>query len=168
MNPAYSLEGLMLKLKVQYFGHLIADSLDKTLVLGKIEGRRRGQQKMRWLDSITDSMDDWDSMETQSSPAPGNVEKQGNLACCSPWGHKEPYMTEWLTTKNSVTGFCGGSVVKSACNAGDQGSIHGSGRSPGEWHGYPHWCSCLENSMDGGAWQATFHEVAKSQTWLSQ
>jgi len=55
-----SLEGLMLKLKLQYFGHLIrrADSLEKTLMLGKIEGRRRrGQQRMRWLDSITDSMD---------------------------------------------------------------------------------------------------------------
>ena len=60
MNPEYSLEGLMLKLKLQYFGHLIrrADSLEKTLMLGKIEGRRRrGWQRMRWLDSITDSMD---------------------------------------------------------------------------------------------------------------
>ena len=60
MSPEYSLEGLMLKLKLQYFGHLIqrADSLEKTLMLGKIEGRwRRGRQKMRWLDSITDLMD---------------------------------------------------------------------------------------------------------------
>ena len=55
----YTLEGLMLKLKLQYFGHLMqrADSLEKTLILGKIEGRRRGQQRMRWLDGITDSMD---------------------------------------------------------------------------------------------------------------
>ena len=53
------MEGLMLKLKLQYFGHLMqgADSLEKTLMLGKIEGRRRGQEKMRWLDGITDSMD---------------------------------------------------------------------------------------------------------------
>ena len=60
INPEYSLEGLMLKLKLQYFGHLmgIANSLEKTLMLGKIEGRRRrGQQRMRWLDSITHSMD---------------------------------------------------------------------------------------------------------------
>ena len=60
MNPEYSLEGPMLKLKLQYFGHLMgrADSLEKTLMLGKIEGRRkRGQQRMRWLDGITDSMD---------------------------------------------------------------------------------------------------------------
>ena len=60
MSPGCSLEGLMLKLKLQYFGHLMrrADSLEKTLMLGKIEGRRRrGQQKMTWLDGITDSMD---------------------------------------------------------------------------------------------------------------
>ena len=60
INPEYSLEGLMLKLKLQYFGHLIrrTDSLEKTLMLGKIEGRRRrGQQRMRWLDGITDLLD---------------------------------------------------------------------------------------------------------------
>ena len=60
ISPGCSLEGLMLKLKLQYFGHLIrrADSLEKTLMLGKIEGRRRrGRQRMRWLDGITDSMD---------------------------------------------------------------------------------------------------------------
>jgi len=60
INPEYSLEGLMLKLKLQYFGHLMqrTDSLEKTLMLGKTErGRRRGQQRMRWLDGITDSMD---------------------------------------------------------------------------------------------------------------
>ena len=60
ISPGCSLEGLMLKLKLQYFGHLMqrADSLKKTLMLGKIEGRRRrGQQRMRWLDGITDSMD---------------------------------------------------------------------------------------------------------------
>ena len=60
INPECSLKGLMLKLKLQYFGHLMrrADSLEKTLMLGKIEGRRRrGRQRMRWLDGITDSMD---------------------------------------------------------------------------------------------------------------
>ena len=59
IGPEYSLEGLMLKLKLQYFGHLMrrADSLEKTLMLGGIGGRRRGRQRMRWLDGITDSMD---------------------------------------------------------------------------------------------------------------
>ena len=60
ISPEYSLEGLMLKLKLQYFGHLMqrTDSLEQTLMLGKIEGRRkRGQQRIRWLDGITDSMD---------------------------------------------------------------------------------------------------------------
>ena len=60
ISPEYSLEGLMLKLKLQYFGHLMrrTDSLEKTLILVKIEGRRRGQQMMRWLNGITDSMDE--------------------------------------------------------------------------------------------------------------
>ena len=69
MSPEYSLEGLMLKLKLQYFGHLMrrANSLEKTLMLGKIEGRRRrGQQRMRWLDGITDSKDM--SLRTQFYP----------------------------------------------------------------------------------------------------
>ena len=60
IGPEYSLEGLMLKLKLQYFGHMMqrTDSLEKTLMLGKIEGRRRrGRQRMRWLDGVTNSMD---------------------------------------------------------------------------------------------------------------
>ena len=59
ISPGISLEGMMLKLKLQYFGHLMgrADSLEKTLMLGGIGGRRRGRQRMRWLDGITDSMD---------------------------------------------------------------------------------------------------------------
>ena len=59
ISPGYSLTGLMLKLKLQYFGHLMgrADSLEKTLMIGKTEGKRRGQQRMRWLDGLTNSMD---------------------------------------------------------------------------------------------------------------
>ena len=58
ISPGFSLEGMMLTLKVQYFGHLMgrADSFEKTLILGKMEGRRRGRQRMKWLDGITDSM----------------------------------------------------------------------------------------------------------------
>ena len=80
-----SLEGLILKLKLQYFGHLMrrADSLEKTLMLGKIEGiRRRGRQRVRWLDGITDNGHEFEY-------TPGVGDRQGGLACCSPWGRKE-------------------------------------------------------------------------------
>ena len=85
ISPGCSLEGLMLKLKLQYFGHLMwrADSFEKTLMLGKIEGgRRRGWQRMRWLDHITDSMD------MSLTPVHG--------------GHKESDTTEWLNNDNSI------------------------------------------------------------------
>ena len=90
INPEYSLEGLMLKIKLQYFGHLIqrADSLEKTLMLGKTEGRsRRGSQKIRGLDGITDNGHEFEQ-------ALGDGEGQASLACCSPWGGKELDMTE--------------------------------------------------------------------------
>ena len=80
MSPGCSLEGLMLKLKLQYFGHLMqrADSLEKTLVLGKIEGRRRrGRQRMRWLDRHGFGL------------TLGAGDGQGGLTCCGSWGHKE-------------------------------------------------------------------------------
>ena len=85
INPEYSLEGLMLKLKLQYFGHLMrrADSLEKTLMLGKIEGmRRREQERMRCLDGITDSVD-------MSLSKLRELVMDRRLECCSPWGHKE-------------------------------------------------------------------------------
>ena len=92
INPEYSLESLLLKLKLQYFGHLMqqTDSFEKTLMLGKIEGRRRrGRQRIRWLDGITDSMDmNWVN--------PGLGDGQGGLECCSSWGCKESDTTERL------------------------------------------------------------------------
>ena len=78
----------------QYFGHLMwrADSLEKTLMLGKIEGRRRsGWQRMRWLDGINGH---------EFEQTLGDSEGQGSLACCSPWGHKELDMTEQLNSNN--------------------------------------------------------------------
>ena len=89
ISPVYSLEGLMLKF--QYFGHLMqrTDSLEKILTLRKFEGRRRkGWQRMRLLDGITDSIDN------EFEQALGDGERQGSLACCSPGGHKESEMTE--------------------------------------------------------------------------
>ena len=81
ISPEYTLEGLMLKLKLQYFGHLMrrTDSFEKPLMLGKIEGRgRRGWQRPRWLDGITSSMD----------VSLGDGEGQGSLGCCIPRGRR--------------------------------------------------------------------------------
>ena len=92
INPEYSLEGLMLKLKLQYFGHLMrrVDSLEKTLMLGGIGGRRRrGRQRRRWLDGITNSMD-----MSLSDLRVGDG--QGDLAYCDSWGCKELNTTERL------------------------------------------------------------------------
>ena len=91
ISPGCSLEGMMLKLKLQYFGHLMrrVDSLEKTLMRGGIGGRRRrGWQRMRWMDGITDLTDMslgelWELV-------------MGGLACCSSWGRKESDTTEWL------------------------------------------------------------------------
>ena len=99
ISPEYSLEGLMLKLKLRYFGHLMqrANSLENTLMLGKIEGRRRrGQQKMRQLDGITNSMDK--SLRKLQEISKG----QGSLVCCSPWGHKELDTTEQLNNNMNL------------------------------------------------------------------
>ena len=89
INPEYTLEGLMLKLKLQQSGCLMRtdDSLEKSLMLGKIKGRRRrGCQRMRWLDGITDAMN------VMLGKLQEMVRQKG-LACCSPWGHKESDMT---------------------------------------------------------------------------
>ena len=98
ISPEYSLEGLMLMLKLQYFGHLMpkTDSFEKPWMLGKTEGgRRRGWQSMRWLEGITDSMD------MSLSKLWEMVKDGGSLACCSPSGGKESDMTEQLNNDSS-------------------------------------------------------------------
>jgi len=92
ISPGCSLEGLMLKLKLQYFGHLMrrVDSLEKTDAGGIGGMKRRGWQRMRWLDGITDSKD-MSLSELQELVMDG-----GGLACCSSWGRKESDTTEWL------------------------------------------------------------------------
>ena len=87
INPGYSLKGLMLKLKLQYFDHLMqsADSLEKTLMLGKIKGRRRREDEIgRWHRQLNGH---------EFEQGPGVGDGQGSLACCGPWGHKELDMT---------------------------------------------------------------------------
>ena len=99
ISPEYSLEGLMLKLKLQSFGHLMrrTDSFEKTLMLGKIEGRRRrGQQRIRWLDGITNTNGH------EFEQALGVGDGQGSLACCSPWGHR--FRHDWSTELNWTDG----------------------------------------------------------------
>ena len=96
INPEYSLERLMLKLKLQYFGHLMqrADSLEKTLIMGKTEGRRKGtaeDEVVRWLNGH------------EFEQIMGNSQVHGRLACCSPWGSKESDMTEWLNDNPCFT-----------------------------------------------------------------
>ena len=90
ISPECSLEGLMLKLKLQYFSHLMwrTDLLEKTLMLGKIEGRRRrGQQRIRWH---------YRHNGHKSEQAPGVGDGQGGLACCGPWGHKSwTQLSDW-------------------------------------------------------------------------
>ena len=112
ISPEYSLEGLMLKLKLQYFGHLMrrTNSLEKTLMLGKIKGgRRRGWQRMRWLDGISYSM-------TWVWASSGSCDGQGSRTCCNPWGCKELDMTEWLNWTElkaacSEVTFCNSSSI---------------------------------------------------------
>ena len=119
IGPGCSLEGMVLKLKLQYFSHLMwrVDSLEKTLMLGGIEGRRRrGQQRMRWLDGITDLMDIAAAakllqlcptlMDVEFEWTPGVGDGQGGLGCCDSWSRKESDMTERLNWTELMVILC--------------------------------------------------------------
>ena len=155
----------MLKRKLWYFGHLMqrADSLEKILMLGKTEGRRR--RGNRGWDGWKVSPTQWTCVWANS----GRYRKTGEawhaiVHGVSKSGHDLATEQQYEEYQD----FPGGSVVKNPpANAGDAGSISGSGRSPGVGNGNSLRHSCLGNSMDRGAWQTTVLGVAKSQTRLS-
>ena len=159
ISPKYSLGGLTLEF--QYFGQLMqrADSLEKTLMLEKIESRsRRGWQRMRWLDDITDSMDMSLSKLWEMSII--------RLQCRRAWFDSCLGTIHWRRDRPPtpvLLGFpCGLADKESACNVGDLGSIPGLGRCPGEAKGYPLQDSGLEIFMD-----CIVRGVTNNWTWLS-
>ena len=162
----YSLEGLMLKMKFQYFGHLMRriDSFENTLILAKTEERRR-EEKGTTKDEMVGWYHRLNGHEFEQALGVGNG--QESLECWRAWGCKELDTTERLNWTERPSSLCGSDSKKYACSAADPGSVLRLVRPPGEGNGSPLQYSCLENSMGTGAWQVTVHGVTKSWTWLS-
>ena len=192
ISPGISLEGMMLKLKLQYFGHLLpsVDSLEKT------DAWRNWGQEQKGM--TEDEMAGWhlwlDGCESEWTLGVGDG--QGGLVCCDSWGRKESDTTEQLNWNKNLKShilylkeFCSITnpsfdaflssiwvplvaqmVKKSTCNAGDLGLIPGLGKFPGGGNGNPPQYSCLETPVDRGAWKATVYGVLRSQDttkWLT-
>ena len=159
---------MMLKLKLQYFGHLMqrVDSLEQTLMLRGIGGRRRrGRQRVRWLDGITDLMDV--SLSELRELVMDREARHASIHGVSKSGTRLSDWTELNWTEGCFTISLVAQTVESACSAGHLGLIPGLARSPGGVNGNSLQYSCLGNPMDRGAWWAIVHGVTKSQTWLS-
>ena len=159
ISLGYSLEGLMLKLKLQYFGHLMrrADSLEKTLMLGEIGGRRRRGNRGwdGWMASQTRWAWVWVcSRSWQWTVRPGVLWFLGLQRVAHDWATELNNNNScWMLKINCMPHIPGGSEGKAfACNAGDLGSIPWLGRSPGEGNGNPLQYSFLENPIDREAW----------------
>ena len=162
ISPECSLEGLMLKLKLQYFGHLMwrVDSLEKTVMLGGIGGRRRRgmpeDEMAGWHHWLDGREFEW----TQELV----MHREAWSAAIHGVAKSQTQLSHWTELSVYIDLSCSSDGKESAYNAGDLSSIPGLRRSSGEGHGNPLQYSCLENPMERGAWWATVHGVSESDT----